>query len=66
MSYFVKDGYMFSFDLKSGYHNVDIAQKHQTFLGFDGGRPIPLRKYFMFLLCSRSVFPLPLMFSQRF
>jgi len=34
MSYFVKDGYMFSFDLKIGYHNVDIAQEHQTFLGF--------------------------------
>ena len=25
---------MFSFDLKSGYHHVEIFQPHQTFLGF--------------------------------
>ena len=25
---------MFSFDLKSGYHHVEISQDHQTFLGF--------------------------------
>ena len=66
MSYFAKDTYMFSFDLKSGYHHIDIAQEHQTFLGFSWRAPDPLTKYFMSLLCSRSVFPLPLMFSQRF
>ena len=26
--------YLFSFDLKSGYHHVDIAQIHQDCLGF--------------------------------
>ena len=31
---FRKNGYMFSFDLKSGYHHVEIFQPHQTFLGF--------------------------------
>ena len=66
MSYFAKDAYMFSFDLKSGYYHIDIAKEHQTFLVLNGGRLIPLMKYFMFSLCSRSVFPLPLMFSQRF
>ena len=34
LAYFTKDSYMFSFDLKSGYHHVDILQEHQTFLGF--------------------------------
>ena len=34
LSYFEKDAYMFSFDLKSGYHHVEIASEHQTFLGF--------------------------------
>ena len=34
MAYFAKDAYMFSFDLKSGYHHIDIAHEHQTFLGF--------------------------------
>ena len=34
LSYFEKDAYMFSFDLKSGYHHMEIASEHQTFLGF--------------------------------
>ena len=34
MAYFAKDAHMFSFDLKSGYHHIDIAHEHQTFLGF--------------------------------
>ena len=25
---------MFSFDLKSGYHHIEIASEYQTFLGF--------------------------------
>ena len=34
MAYFAKDSYMFSFDLKSGYHHIEISQDHQTFWGF--------------------------------
>ena len=34
LSYFEKDAYMFLFDLKSGYHHIEIASEHQTFLGF--------------------------------
>jgi hypothetical protein len=34
LPYFEKDAYMFSFDLKSGYHHVAIYNDHQTFLGF--------------------------------
>ena len=33
IAYFAKDSFMFSFDLKSGYHHVDISQ-HQTFWDF--------------------------------
>ena len=29
-----KGDFMFSFDLKSGYHHVDIAQEHWKYLGF--------------------------------
>ena len=25
--------WMFSFDLKSGYHHIDVAQKHRKYLG---------------------------------
>ena len=34
MSLFEKGDYMFSFDLKSGYHNIDIAKEHWKYLGF--------------------------------
>ena len=34
MSYFERGAYMFSFDLKSGYHRVEIFEGHQTYLGF--------------------------------
>ena len=29
-----KGNYMFSFDLKSGYHHADIAKEHWKYLGF--------------------------------
>ena len=34
MLLFEKGDYLFSFDLKSGYHHVDIAEVHQKYLGF--------------------------------
>ena len=37
---------MFSFDLKSGYHHVDIAQEHQTFLGFSWRVPDSIKEIF--------------------
>ena len=33
-AYLPFDHFMFKFDLKSGYHHIDILQEHQTFLGF--------------------------------
>ena len=34
LSYFSRGAYMFSFDLKNGYHHVEIFESHQTYLGF--------------------------------
>lgn len=34
LQYFEKGYYMFKFDLKSGYHHIDICAAQQTFLGF--------------------------------
>ena len=34
MMYFNPGDYLFAFDLKSGYHHVDIAEVHHKFLGF--------------------------------
>jgi hypothetical protein len=39
LAYFAKDAYMFSFNLKSGYHHVEISEQHQTFLGFSWRKP---------------------------
>ena len=33
LAFFQKDYYMISFDLKSGYHHVEIHEDHQCFLG---------------------------------
>ena len=32
---FEKDEFLFKFDLKSGYHHVDIYPEHQEYLGFE-------------------------------
>ena len=34
MMLFKKGDYLFPFDLKSGYHHVDIANHHWKYLGF--------------------------------
>ena len=34
LDYFEENAYLFTFDLKSGYHHVDIHSEHQTYLGF--------------------------------
>ena len=31
---FQKGDFLFKFDLKSGYHHVDIYEPHQRYLGF--------------------------------
>ena len=38
MYMFQPDDYMFTFDLKSGYHHVDIHEEHWKYLGFAWGR----------------------------
>ena len=41
LSYVNKGDYLFSFDLKSGYHHIDIFPDHQTFLGSPGFFLVP-------------------------
>ena len=44
---FQKGDYMFSFDLKSGYHHVDIHRQHWEYLGFSWGQG-PNAGYYVF------------------
>ena len=45
MQMFSPNDYMFSFDLKSGYHHVDIYPEHWQYLGFAWGPPNHKRYY---------------------
>ena len=42
----MNDAYTFFFDLKSGYHHIDIAQEHQNFLGFSWRAPDSIKEIF--------------------
>jgi hypothetical protein len=47
IQYIIKDGYMFKFDLSSGYHHVSIHKDYQKYLGFSWKFKNTV-KYFMF------------------
>ena len=59
-------GYMFKFDMKSGYHHVSIHEESQTFLGFQWPLVAPKSPGFLFSPCSRSVSRQRLTCLQRF
>ena len=51
--------WMFSFDLKSGYHQVDIVLHHQKYLGFEWGG-----KYFVFTVLPFGLSTAPYVFTK--
>ena len=65
LAYFTKGSYMFSFDLKSGYHHVEISQEYQTYLGFswkasDSGDEI----YYVFTVLPFGLSTAPYVFTK--
>ena len=57
------DHFMFKFDLKSGYHHIDILQEHQTFLGLSwvvNG----VRKFFVFTVLPFGLSSAPYIFTK--
>ena len=44
------DYYFATFDLKSGYHHISIAEDHRQFLGFSWGQEFGRIRYFQFLV----------------
>ena len=48
ISYFQVGAYMFTFDLKSGYHHIEVATVHQLqcYLGFSWVDPVSKRTQF--------------------
>ena len=48
LDYFKKGCYFTKFDLKSGYHHLDIFHEHQPYLGFSWAMPDGDTKLFVF------------------
>ena len=66
LNYFQKGSYMISFDLKSGYHHIEINSESQTFLGFawnfDANRT--RRRYFVFTVLPFGLSTAPYIFMK--
>ena len=56
---------MFSFDLKSGYHHVEICKGHQTYLGFSWKLPFLIRgKFYVFTVLPFGLSSAPHVFTK--
>ena len=62
--YFQKPSYFTKFDLKSGYHHLDIFRDHQPFLGFAWPTADEKRKYFMFTVLPFGLSSAPYIFTK--
>lgn len=58
-TYFSQDCYMTKFDLKSGYHHVDITEKCQKYLGFSWNN-----KYYVFTVLPFGLTSAPYIFTK--
>ena len=63
LSYVNKGDFLFSFDLKSGYHHFDIFPDHQTFLGFSWVFSGAV-KYFCFTVLPFGLSSAPYIFTK--
>ena len=63
LDYVRKGGYMFKFDIKQGYHHIEINSEHTTFLGFswviDG-----VERYFVYLVLAFGISSAPRIFTK--
>ena len=56
---------MFSFDLKSGYHHIEIAEEHQTYLGFSWNlQGSQSSRYFVFAVLPFGLSTAPCIFTK--
>ena len=54
---------MFTFDLKSGYHHVDIHREHWKYLDFAWGQG-PTTKYYVFCVLPFGLTTAPYLFTK--
>ena len=58
-----QNGYMFKFDIKQGYHHIDILDEHQEYLGFSWflrGK----KRYFVFTVLPFGLSSAPFIFTK--
>ena len=65
LSYFMTEAFMFSFDLKSGYHHIEIFEGHQTYLGSLGDMAALISQSFTCLQFCLFVYSPHLTFSPK-
>ena len=59
----LKKGYLFKFDLKNGYHHIDIFEPHQKFLGFSWIFKGNI-KFFVFTILPFALTNAPFIFTK--
>ena len=66
LAYYEQNAYMFSFDLKSGYHRIDIFGDHQKYLGFSWRFPNPeiCMSYYVFPVLPFGLSTAPHIFTK--
>lgn len=55
--------WLYKFDLKSGYHHIEIFEGHQTYLGFSW-KVKGVQKYFVFCVLPFGLSPAPYIFTK--
>ena len=61
---FSKHFFVFSFDLKSGYHHVDIFPEHRAFLAFSWDFGAGVARYFQFTVLPFGLSSAPFIFTK--
>ena len=56
--------FFFSFDLKSGYHHVDIFPEHRAFLAFSWDFGTGIARYFQFTVLPFGLTSSPFIFTK--
>ena len=66
LQYLSRGGFMYKFDLKSGYHHIDICQPHHQFLGFQWALGGTRSRYFCFTVLPFGLWSAPYLFTKFF
>ena len=66
LQYIVPNGFMFKFDMKSGYHHEDIAYPDQQFLEFAWPLDLSIDRFFCFNVLPFGLPSAPYLFTKLF